>query len=331
VALLGVNDDGDEEHNITTRGSQPIGREEDKLSHAGQLLRNLTEAMVRNMCGEQIFSAGLTYYMEGRISDRCFSNDTISAKLNVKKKGLFGRGPELFEPRLTFERTKAQRRTSIYGQCACSMSQERILCPHAAALMIAWVRKPKMFDEAKKEDDDDEAKTATSLFEQTRGQVMLSLKGLVSCIEGGSSRSDDLEVLQKTYSKLRFWTNQVRDASGATIENASSSRPPSDAFQPLIREFSATINSVSFAIMSAIESKYANVGTTDLYNSATVSTFAKVLESFVENASYRKAGDSATNQKQKEMLVTPAVAPTVSTQTGRSWDSLIEEFSSSRR
>lgn len=312
-------------------------QQEDRLSHAGHVLRGLTEHMVKNMCGEQVYSSGLSYYMEGRMSDRHFSGNTISAKINAKKKGLFSRGPEILEPTLTFERSKeniGQQRINIYGNCGCSQSQD--LCPHAAALMIAWVRKPRAFEENEVEKMEAEDKPPPALlFDRERERVVRSLKEVVNCIQTTSSRSDDLEVLQKVYSKLRLWTSHVKEAAVGNgdltlpeMGNGASPHPKSSAF---IREFSATINFVSFAIISAIEGKYSGIGATELYNGATVSTFARVLESFVENASYGKE-ESVAEEQTASTLISPSLMAKGRRKAAasRSWDSLIDEFASAR-
>jgi hypothetical protein len=320
-------------------------REEDKLSHAGGALRNLTDSMVRSMCGEQVYASGLVYYMEGRISERSFSNNTISAKMNArsKKKGPFsGGGPEFFEPSLTFGWAKG-RRISVFGKCGCSWSQDGILCPHSAALMIAWVRKPRAFDEAElpqqlqqKHESGGETPAASLLFDKTKKHVMRSLEELVDCIQNGSSRTDDLEVLEKMYSKIRLWTNQVREVrdNGAPVPFPAihNTNPQSGAGNALIRQFSETINSVSFAVICAIENKYPKVNAMDLYNSTTTSTFAKVLESFVESSSYHSKStedsfDDGTEKqedgKSREILLSPAATVP---RAARSWDSLLDEL-----
>ena len=361
IALFGRSE-GEVLEPPTASGRRIEGVEEDKISHAGRVLRSLNEHMVKDMCGDAVYNAGLMNYMQGRVSDRRFSDNTLSAKLNEGRKGLLSRGPQFFEPRVTLQRNSKKGSTiEIYGHCDCSVARSRNLCTHIAALMIAWVRKPRGFEEEEQWEGSEEAEkggTATlSEFEEARKRVMRSLKELVSCIESSSSKADELEVLQKTYSKLRLWTNQVKEATRegrnsvlpGMLSNSPSSPQQSQSgtgntfHRPLIHEFSATINSVSFAIMSEIESKYPDIGSTDLYNSMTVSTFAKVLESFVESASYKVADTSVVveedaNKKKKQkdeeegMLIVGPAATTVSSsskRTGRSWDSLIDEFRSS--
>jgi hypothetical protein len=188
-----------------------------------------------------------------------------------------------------------------------------------AALMVAWVRKPQDFVEA------GEDQMRKSKFEEARQRVVDSLRELIGCIEKSSSRIYDLRLLQKTYSKLKLWVDDVKEANdgGLTILAEKSEKD----VRPFIREFSETLNSVSFAIMSAIERKY-NVGTTDLYNMTTVSTFARMLELFVESESHRKLVDSrlvrGSSGRKKETLTSSA---TISSHTARSWDSLVENFS----
>jgi len=294
-----------------------VKTEKNAFSHAGMVLRSLTEYNVRNMCGEAVYGAGLQNYRQERVSDKRFSKNTLSGKLDESgRRWLSSSDPQFFEPMITLERNS--KRPLISGGCGCSLASDGSLCTHMAALMIAWVRKPQEFVE-------EEDKAMKSEFEEARQRVMESLKELVGCIEKGSSRSDDLRLLQKTYSKLRLWADDVKEANGGALATRGAQRD--EDLRPLIREFSETLNSVSFALIAAIESKY-KVGATDLYNMATVSTFARMLELFVESEDHRKSVDSmlvrATRGRKKRALTSPT---TVSSHTARSWDSLVENFS----
>jgi hypothetical protein len=296
-------------------GLPRISTEKNILSHAGIVLRSLTEFNVRRMCGEVVFGAGLQNYAQGRVSDMKISKNTLSGKLDESgRKWLSSREPKFFEPRITLERNL--KRPLISGGCLCSLASGGSLCPHMAALMIAWVRKPQDFEEGGSDE------TLKSEFGEARLRVSDSLKELIGCIEWRSSRSDDLRMLQKTHLKLRLWAAEVNRANGADLK--LSAQPGKD-LRPLIREFSETLNSVSFALMSAFESKY-KVGATDLYNKATVSTFAKMLELFVENESLRKSVDSLQVRRTSgRKKLTRTV--TATSHTTRSWDSLVENFS----
>jgi hypothetical protein len=292
--------------------------EKNAFSHAGLVLRSLTEFNVRSMCGEVVYGAGLQNYTQGRVSDKKFSKNTLSGKLNEGgRKWLSSRDPQFFEPTITLERNS--KRPHICGGCACSLAGEGSLCTHMAALMVAWVRKPQDFAEV------GEDQMRKSKFEDARQRVVDSLRELIGCIEKSSSRIDDLRVLQKTYSKLKLWADDVKEVNdgGLTIH----AEEPDKDLRLFIREFSETLNCVSFALMSTIERKY-KVGTTDLYNMTTVSTFARMLELFVESEGHRKLVDSilvrGTSGRKKETLTSPA---TVSSHTARSWDSLVENFS----
>jgi hypothetical protein len=278
-------------------GLPGVETQRNTFSHAGTVLHSLTELNVRSICGEAVYGAGLQNYTQGRVSEMKFSKNTLSGKLDESgRKWLSSRDPQFFEPTITLERSP--KRPRISGGCACSLASEGSLCTHMAALMIAWVRKPQDFVEA------DDAQTKKSEFEGARQRVVGSLNEVVGCIEKGSSRSSDLRVLQKTYSKLRLWADDIREAKGGTVQPDR---------RQLIHEFSETLNSVSFALMSAIESKY-EVGATDLYNRATASTFAKMLEMFVEGRDRRKPAASISMGGKRKAS------------TKRSWDSLVESF-----
>ena len=298
-------------------GQLGVEVEKSAFSHAGLVLRSLTEYNVRRMFGEAVYGAGLQNYTQGRVSDKKFSKNTLSGKLDESgRKWLSSRDPQFFEPTITLERNS--KRPLFSGGCACSLASEGSLCTHMASLMIAWVRKPQDFVEGGND------QTMKSEFEEARQRVVDSLNEVVCCIEKGSSSTDDLRLLQKTYSKLRLWADDVKEANGGlTMRGAQ----PEKDLRPLIREFSETLNYVSFALMFAIENKY-KVGATDLYNKTTVSTFARVLELFVESEGRRKPIDPilvrTTSGRKKEMLTSPA---TISSHAVRSWDSLVENFS----
>jgi hypothetical protein len=304
-----------EEENGESKG----GIERNKLSHAGAVLRSLNEYTVRNLCGEAVYGAGLQNYTQGRVSDKKFSKDTLSGKLNEGgRKWVSSHDLQLFEPSITLEK---KSRLRFYGDCACTLAKEGSLCTHMAALMIAWVRKPEDFQE-------NENKRIE--FEQATRRVLHWLDELVSSIEKGSSRTVDLRVLQKTYSKLRLWADEIREANDGRLKIHTV--PQNEDRRLLIREFSKTINSVSFAIMSAIESKY-RVGATDLYNRTTVSTFAKMVELFAESSSQRKSEKPTVmtaQRKKQRVILASASSRAVSSRPSRSWDVLVESFTSSR-
>ncbi|MGH2638434.1 MAG: SWIM zinc finger family protein, partial [Rhabdochlamydiaceae bacterium] len=280
-------------------GSQKAQIEKDIFSHAGVVLRSLNEYKVRNLCGEAVYGAGLQEYTQGRVSEKKFSKNTLSGKLNQSGRKNWPSSSELsfFEPTITLERNS--NRLRIYGDCTCTLAKEGSLCTHMAALMVAWVRKSHGFEE--------EYQSEKPEFERARQLVLESLKELVDCIEV-SSRADDLEMLQKTYTKLRLWAEEVRGANGGSLTTPR--MQPVRDFQLAIREFSGTVSYVSLAIMSAIESKY-KLGATDLYNASTVSTFGGILESFVESVSYGKSASSmpaarSINKRQRKVMIARA-------------------------
>ena len=246
------------------------GVETDTFSHAGMVLHSLTEFNVRSMCGEAVYGAGLQNYTQGRVSDMKFSKNTLSGKLDESgRKWLSSNDPQYFEPMITLERNS--KRPRISGGCACSLASEGSLCTHMAALMIAWVRKPQDFVEA------------------VAGQGNRSSRWPGSALWAHSMKwsAASKRVVRGTTICGYFRKRTQSSGSGRTMSEEANTAltlgaKPDEDLRPLIREFSETLNSVSFALMSAIESKY-TVGATNLYNTATVSTFARVLELFVEN------------------------------------------------
>ena len=282
----------------------------DPFSSAGIVLRSLTEYNVRSICGAAVYGSGLQDYAQGRVSEKRFWKNTLSGKVDESgKKWLPGSGSQFFDPTITLERNAKSPRIS--GSCACTMASDGSLCPHMAALMIAWVRKPQEFERV-------ESEAKRSGFERVWQRVANSLNELTSGIGNGTSRAEDLRVLQRTYSKLRLWATDVREANEGDLKNHGGQS------KDLILKFSETLNSVSLAIMSAIDSKYC-VGAVDLYNKSTVSTFGKSLYLLAESAGQRKP---AASEKRKVKKRRATSNPKISSRIGRSWDSLIENYAS---
>jgi hypothetical protein len=281
-------------HEVETTSQSKSG---ESFSHAGLIVRSLSEFNVRNICGEAVYGAGLQNYSQGRVSKAKFSRNTLAGRLDERgRKWLSSSDPQFFDATITLERNSKKPRIS--GSCACSLAKEGSVCTHMAALLIAWVRKPQDF-----EDDKDESRKTE--FQEARQQAISSLRELAGCIRESSSTPDDLRLLQRTRSRLRIWAADAREATVTRNENGG----------VLAREFSDTINSISRALMSAIEVKY-NINTTDLYNASTVSTFTSMLDLFLETtaAEEKNSAARAPTRRQAKKL------------TARSWDTLVENY-----
>ena len=287
--------------------SQRSKIEESISDHAGVVLSSLTEYRVRKICGEALYGAGLQNFMQGRVKNKKFWGNTLSGRLDEGgRKWLSSSDTQFFDTTITLE--SSSKRPRISGGCGCSLAKEGSICTHVAALMIAWVRKPKDFAE------EPDYKTMKSEFDKVIQQIVNSLKELTDCIGNSSTRTDDLRLLQKIYSKLWFWAEDLREASRQSTVNHG---------KEMIREFSKTTNTVSFEIMAAFENKY-NVEAINLYNKSTTSAFARMLELFVENDDSVKPTSSITKPKEGRNKETKLAR--VATRTGRSWDSLVERF-----
>ncbi len=257
----------------------------------GNVLRSLDEIKIRKICGEVIYRAGLQGFP--RVSEKKFAENTLLGKIDARGKN----GIQLFQPSISLER-KNSSKIHTYGECQCTLAAEGSLCPHIAALMIAWVRKPKEFEE--------DLESLKSKFEKTRQRVMVSLEELLHSVETSSS-NEALDLLQKIYSNIRRWGNEIKDAGDRETSRELENYNP-------LREFSATINRISLAIIFAIDHKY-KLNAIEIYNRATLTTLGKVLELFVENTRY----DNKSSQTKNERKVPRQ-------KTGRSWDMLIENF-----
>ena len=337
LAICGTYSKAEEE--TGTSNLKTTRKDRSELLKPGNSIGQLTELTVREICGKAVYSSGLAYFLEGRISQGRFWDNTISGKLNPREKELREDISEVFEPRLTFERSKGKEKIAVYGDCGCSWSKEGILCPHAAALMIAWARNPETFESRAMKSSTE----ISILIEKAREQVRQSLEHLVTFIQdGGASMNDYLEVLQRLHTKIRLWTEDVSEAYDGILSlstSASSHAGPADlskvslpSKQVMLLDFSSTVNHVSLRIMHVVESKYPWIEAIDLYNKTTLSTFSKVLESFVERLDRRKS-PRVTKAKRERKCKGGAKSRTVRRvgkgKATRSWDALIEKFVSS--
>jgi hypothetical protein len=293
---------------IAISADQRRGESGNGLEPVSIILKNLSEYDVRSMCGAVIYGAGLQDYIQGRFSVGRFRKNVLWGRVNESGKKWVPEGNlQVFEPMVTVEMNSNKHRIS--GDCACSFAGEGNLCPHMATLMIAWVRKPQEFEEGHDE------RALRSEFDDTRREVLGSLRELVDLIGEDTPKADVLWVLQRMYSKLAIWAGDVKtddDRKGG--ESIS-----------MISDFSATVNSVAFAVMSRLERKY-RIGAIDLYNKATVATLAKALELLVENSSSKKLVRQNTGSEKRKKRAFKRTT-TTSPQVARSWDSLIENFS----
>jgi len=288
LALSGINE--------SSQGPDDKGS-----SRAGLVLRTLSDFDARSICGAVIYGAGVQEFNRGRVLEKKFLKDSLSGKVeDARQKQLF------FEPSITLEK-KSPNKFRTFGDCSCALSEEGSLCAHIAALMVAWVKRPEDFTESK---------STKFEFEIAKHSVASSLDQLVSCIEEvRSTASEDFEVLQRTYGKLRIWAGEIKDAKN----HPSSSKESRLA----IHELSLTVNRISFGIISAIENKYNTRTATELYNKNTVSTFGRILETFAQSPAFRKL-PAKSNRGKRKMPATASEKPQSS--TTRSWDTLIEDF-----
>lgn len=258
---------------------------------SGNVLRTLSEFKIRKICGEVLYRAGVQSYAE--ISEKKFARDTLSGKIDARDRNKI----QSYQLNITLERKDSRSKIHTFGECQCALAKEGNLCPHIAALMISWVKKPQEFQE--------DLLYLKSDFAKARKNVLDSLEELLDSIENSSS-AQVLDSLQDTYSRIRSCGNNIREV------NRDLAR--SKFFDP-IREFSGTINYVSLAIVSAIECKYPKIKAIDVYNKATLTTFGKVLELFVENTEHESKSTPVKKDRK-----------TSNTTTTRSWDVLVESF-----
>lgn len=261
---------------------------------SGNVLHSLSEFRVRKICSEVIYRAGLQGCVG--VSEKKFADNTLHGKMDA-------RGSQIFHPSITLERMNS-RKIRTYGECQCTFGAEGNLCPHMAALMIAWVRKPEQFEE--------DMVYLISKFEKAKQNVIGSAKELVGVMENTSS-AEDLFLLQKTYSEIRRWGDAINEVLNKDVVHVREAKN----FDPT-RELSGTINYVSLAIISAIGRKYPKSQAIETYNKATLTTFGRVLELFVENTRYgSKSSESPITKRERKMP---------RQKTARSWDILVESF-----
>jgi hypothetical protein len=278
------------------------------LSQPGIVLRSLTEFNIRNLCGAAVYGAGLQEYVRGKVSHLTFCKNTLSGRVdegqvkNVACKG----NAEMLLPTITLERNSTRPRIS--GSCGCTLGQDGSVCPHMAALMIAWVRKPHEF---KVQED---YQIIRSGFDEAKQRAEESLRELTRSVANGSSRARDLQMLRRTHSRLKLLAREVNGARN-------------NGRGDLVGEFLGVLNLVSFHLMYAIDKKYRDGNIVDLYNGAMFSAFGKAIESFSENTvSSGSTGATIEKRKPKKSSLT---ASSKSPNPARSWDGLVERFFSS--
>lgn len=235
-----------------------------------------------------LYRTGIQEYV--KVFEKKFANNSLSGRVDAEGKD----HGKVFRPNISFEKNSGKIHT--FGDCQCALGSQGNFCPHIAALMIAWVRRSEEFEE--------DPKHLRSDFEAARQKVENSLKEILLLLENSSS-TESLDLLQKTYSNVKLWSEAFREIS-------NKNRIRTREFDP-IREFSETINHISLAILSTIERRH-DIPTIDVYNKATLTSVGKVLELFVENTRYDNKSLAVKKRK-------------VSRKTTRSWDVLVENFS----
>jgi hypothetical protein len=261
-----------------------------------------------------IYRAGVEVYTLGNISEQKFAENTLLGRIAVeggrKKSTRPSDKIQSFQPIITLERNSRAIRT--YGECQCALASEGTICPHMAALMIAWARGSREF----KEDNE----YLGSKFEKAKQKVRDSLDELVASLQTMTD-AENLELLQRAYAKIRRWKDVVREMNRDTV--CVRGGKEDKKFDP-IRDLSGTINYVSLGILAGVERRY-KLRTIDMYNEATLTGFGKVLELFVESTRYDSKSLASSSLPRKQGKVS-RTANASSDQTKRSWDLLIENF-----
>jgi hypothetical protein len=293
-------------------GEQGKDSPESVKATSGNVLRILKEDQIRKVCGEMMYRAGAEVYTLGDISELKFAENTLLGRIVVggrKKSTRPDDKIQSFQPIVTLERNSRAIRT--FGECQCALAKEGTICPHMAALMIAWARGSREFKE--------DSEYLGSKFEKAKQKVRDSLDDLVASMQTGTD-AENFELLQKVYAKIRRWRDAVKEMNRNTVRGGKGDKK----FDP-IRELSGTINYVSLAILAAVERRY-KLRTIDIYNEATLTGFGKVLELFVEGTRFDSKLLASSSLPRKEGKVS-RTANASSDQTKRSWDVLIENFS----
>ena len=281
-------------------------KEEPAKVIAGNALRSLNEYKIRRACGEVIYRVGLQVYSQNRVSEKTCGDNSLFGRMDVGRNSSGPGGIKPIQPSVTLE-TKNSRSIRMFGDCQCAQASEGCICPHMAALMIAWVREPQAFKE--------DFGYLRSKFEKAKQNVGISLEELLDFIETGTS-GETLGLLEKTYSKIRQWGDVIKEVNGDDRVLRASAK----IFDPL-RELSGTINYVSLAIISAIGDRY-KLRTLDVYNKSTLTSLGKVLELFVENTRYESKSFAPPSVKRRKALRNKKGFQ----QTARTWDLLLENF-----
>lgn len=296
------------------------GDESGPVERAGKFLPHLAERDIMGFVDHMTYIAGVDYFMQGRVSERTTWGDNLACRVVEGKAGRFpfGTAPRLYRVILSLKESRGPGHFSMSGSCDCLREQpfprRDEPCRHVIALLVAWVRKPERFQPDKAlaeahpaeedygyDDEGEEIERRLELFEDELEETASSLHGVLSAL-GSTSRLDDMEFLQRLYSKLRLSLSQT------TLDEAAAGSPVGEALvnrsitaeslknqAPMSCQYSGALSSMAVTIFAMVDSKY-GIGALGLFYSSLVSVTGKVLENLVAGVGTTPRRRAATGE-----------------------------------
>lgn len=306
-------------------------------------LLSMTERDIELMFrrGTTYFQA-LTLFMSGSVVEKNVMWNRLTGK--VRERGTVYHEPEV-------EVLVKGNRAAAGLNCDCSAFNERDACPHAVALMLAWVRKRDTFRTTvqtkgarSREDDigyDGYGESQLGLQSSFAIQSDRVLGLLDEVAEGlkTSSRRDDLDVIQQVQSMMK--------SCALAYYSADTTHAHNNAFLP---DVLSVTTSVYLGVLGNICRKYSLPFLT-VYYKGLLATADRTVEMFLDGAEGAAgagvrsgigidslleqatrppgAGRSAGGENRTSQATAAAGVPADvrrTKETSRSWDSIIDEL-----
>jgi len=336
---------------------------EAEVNDSQPLLGIVSDGGIKNWVGEDAYRQGLQYFMEGRLTDRKVSQSVLSSCVHEKAGSL-----DSYVARIEFKKARSNDSDSderkkgetsyhhVSAWCECLeretaiKKRRRSVCPHIAALLISWARKPNTFERSSSENKEklvtkgDERRQRLSDIAMATDRVFASLETMISLIleEGRCTDPEVLDMVQLMYSSMRLSTTQI----GERWEEEKLSQDISkvEDFENILG-FSFIANVINSRIFAALDMKYRS-GMMQIKNNADVDALRKLVENFVELPQ-----SSKTAKEEKEKGTVSSRVPVLRNQVhrksshshakekmvkadrevnhsdiSRSWDKIMEEF-----
>jgi hypothetical protein len=266
-----------------------------------------TEEEIRRWADPQNYLAGLQYFGEARVSQRKVSGNTISAVVNVRRKGklrMLRPGAQEYSVsiKVMLGATHGKRHDyQIEAGCGCAEARGSEPCAHVVALLISWARKADTFQlvqaagEIKPGNDVadvDQRGLARKNAELARAtsEVTARLWDLLTLMDDpGCSKNNILTILEAVYARVRLASTNLAEE----ISEASKATGEDGAYRlEALLGFSLILNVIGVRLFAAVGRRW-NVGATTLLNCSTAGMSGGLLDALANSADTRGVAPAA--------------------------------------